>query len=229
MKYTIFIVAAVLLLAGSIFAYMNLKGDDEQNNAVVEADVDKSGQDDDTSVEDDVEEDEADVSEKDEEKIDIFKDDDNAVECEEQVQPFSMEFVTDVSATSELSEYNMTHYAKRVVDDDLSTAWVEGVKGQGEGESITLKFDDEYEVKGLRIYSGYQKKADLYKKNSRPEKLRVTFADGSSEVCELRDVNDMQELAFKNAVVTDKITIAIEAVYKGSKYEDTVISEIYIY
>lgn len=223
-KYTILIVVAVLLLAGgSVLAYMGLNGGAEQGSETVETDVDKSGKD------DDAEEDKTDVSEKVEEKIDIFNDDENAVECEAQAQAFSMEHVINISATSELSEYNMTHYAKRVVDDDLSTAWVEGVKGQGEGESITLQFDDEYEVKGLRIYSGYQKKADLYQKNSRPAKLRITFADGSSEVCELRDVNDMQELAFKNTVVTDKITIAIEEVYKGSKYEDTVISEIYIY
>ena len=54
---------------------------------------------------------------------------------------FSMSNVTYVSSTSSLSEYNMTHSPERVIDGDLSTAWVEGADGQGIGEAITLYFD----------------------------------------------------------------------------------------
>lgn len=141
----------------------------------------------------------------------------------------SMSAVATVSATSALSEYNMTHSSDRIMDNDTSTAWVEGVAGQGEGESVTFTFDGVYKVSGFVIYGGYQKNSDLYYKNSRPAFLKVTYSDGSSQVCNLSDTLGAQTFTLANPMETSSLTFTIQSVYAGNKYEDTVISEISIF
>ena len=142
---------------------------------------------------------------------------------------FDMSNITHASATSSLSEYNMTHSPERIFDGDISTAWVEGVNGQGIGETITIYFDKEYLLSKAVVHAGYQKNSELYEKNSRPKELQISFSDGSSQVYTLQDINAKQEIILEKAVITNYISFTIQSVYPGSKYEDTVISEIYLY
>lgn len=144
-------------------------------------------------------------------------------------QPFSMENISYISATSQLSEYDMTHSADRLIDGDISTAWVEGMSGQGIRESVSVRFDDEYLINGIKINAGYQKNDELYNKNSRPAKIGIAFSDGTYEVHELDDVNNVQDIVFNKPVFSKSISLIIEDVYSGTKYEDTAISEISIY
>ncbi|MGN0400418.1 MAG: NADase-type glycan-binding domain-containing protein [Blautia sp.] len=148
---------------------------------------------------------------------------------DQSIPSVTMSAVTTVSDTSALSEYNMTHSSDRIMDNNTVTAWVEGVSGQGEGESVTFTFDGVYKVSGFVIYGGYQKSSDLYYKNSRPASLLITCSDGSSQVCNLSDILGAQTVTFANPVETDSLTITIQSVYAGNKYEDTVISEISIF
>lgn len=143
--------------------------------------------------------------------------------------PFNMSKIEKISATSELAEYNMVHSAERIADGDSSTAWVEGVAGMGVGEMVSIYFDGEYLIQGISIGAGYQKNMDLYDKNSRPAEICISFSDGTYEVHTLKDINDYQDVVFDKVKYTDYISLTIEAVYPGSKYEDTVISEVYIY
>lgn len=142
---------------------------------------------------------------------------------------FDMSNITYASATSSLSEYNMTHSPERIFDGDISTAWVEGVNGQGIGEAITLYFDSEYILNKVVINAGYQKNSEIYGKNSRPKELKISFSDGSSQVYTLQDINTKQEIILEKAVITKYISFTIQSVYQGNKYEDTVISEIHLY
>lgn len=144
-------------------------------------------------------------------------------------EPFRMSYIEEVSATSALSEYNMTHNSGRVIDGDNTTAWVEGAEGQGIEETITIYFDGSYQIQGMTIYAGYQKSSDLYQKNSRPQEMKISFSDGSSTYYELKDINGAQDIILEKSVVTDFVSFTIESVYAGYKYEDTAISEIYIY
>lgn len=144
-------------------------------------------------------------------------------------QPFSMENISYISATSQLSEYDMTHSADRLIDGDISTAWVEGMSGQGIRESVSVRFDDEYLINGIKINAGYQKNDELYNKNSRPAKIGIAFSDGTYEVHELDDVNNVQDIVFNKPVFSKSNSLIIEDVYSGTKYEDTAISEISIY
>lgn len=147
----------------------------------------------------------------------------------DKISKITMSSINKITATSELSEYNMTHSAERICDGSLDTAWVEGALGQGVGESVMITFDNTYEVSGIRINAGYQKTAALYNSNSRPSQLLLTFSDDSSQLFSLEDICGMQSIQFQTPVQTDYIKITIEGVFAGSKYEDTVISEIELY
>ena len=75
---------------------------------------------------------------------------------------------------------------ENATDDDTTTAWVEGVKGNGEGEWIFLSLLDmrltsehtlrsgPVKLKGFIIWPGYQKSGDLMQKNAAPRQLEVT-------------------------------------------------------
>ena len=137
-----------------------------------------------------------------------------------------MRYVKDVSASSYLSEKNIKHVTDRIMDGDTTTAWVEGVEGNGEGESITFTFGDLYVVSDIKIWNGYQKSEDLYYKNARPSELELEFSDGSTERILLQDMaSGFQEFALERHV-TSYVKVKIISTYEGSKYEDTVISEI---
>lgn len=142
---------------------------------------------------------------------------------------FSMEKVIGVSSTSHLVEKNFVHKEDRVIDKDISTAWVEGVEGQGEGEEVKLVFDKSYLINGFVIHAGYHKNEKVYEKNSRPSQIEVFFSDGSSETFNLKDVREAQEVKFSEPVETDSVSFVVRSVYPGSKYKDTVISEIVLY
>lgn len=94
---------------------------------------------------------------------------------------------------------------------------------------ILFSFNGTYTVSGIEIYSGYQKSADLYQKNSRPQDVRIVFSDGTEESFTLDDIDGIQTLYFSKGMNTDTLTLYIESVYPGTKYEDTVISEINLF
>lgn len=144
-------------------------------------------------------------------------------------ETISMSDIAQISATSYLTEKTTAHTPDRIADGSLSTAWVEGAEGQGLGESVSLQFTGTYLVTGLRIYAGYQKSEDLYYKNSRPQSIMVTFSDGTQETFSLEDQMGEQQLTLTQPRATESVTITIEAVYPGSRYQDTVISDLSLF
>lgn len=149
-------------------------------------------------------------------------------EEESETPTVSMDAVSSVSATSYLieEEYDLSHEPSNLFDESLANAWVEAVPGYGEGEAVTVQLDAIYKVSGFTINAGYQKNDDVFGKNSRPAALLVTFSDGTGIDITLKDVNEQQQVIFPSAVETSSITLTIQSVYPGSKYEDTVISEL---
>lgn len=144
----------------------------------------------------------------------------------ETLQNVDMSKIDSISATSALSEYDMTYSPDRAIDGDLATAWVEGVDGPGEHEAIVCRFNDAYQVSGFHINAGYQKNQDIYSKNSRPAQIQVTDDEGQKYLYDLQDLNGVQTIEFTAPLKTNSITIEIISVYYGTKYEDTAISEI---
>lgn len=150
---------------------------------------------------------------------------------------------TGITASSTLVEAGQDHSAAVLRDHDLTTAWSEGVSGNGEGESITLTAETAQKVHGIRIAPGFQKNQDLLKKNGRPTRLRFTFSDGTELEKEVpmnaagASVGSSWEsgrewldfVSFGREIETEWIKITIVSAQAGTKYEDTCISEIVVY
>ncbi|HFI0237113.1 TPA: DUF805 domain-containing protein [Streptococcus suis] len=136
--------------------------------------------------------------------------------------------ITNISATSYLSEpqHHLEHLPKNVIDGDRTTAWVENVNGQGIQESITLTLDGVYNISQMSIYSGYQLSDDIYYKNSRPARIRLTFSDNSYQELDINDQMGEQLIELPQSVNTSSVTVTILKTYFGNKYEDTAISDI---
>lgn len=151
-------------------------------------------------------------------------------------------------ATSELdvvSKDNATYVAGNAIDGNYSTSWVEGVEGCGEGQMITLKFDQPHNISELCIYNGFLKDWARYVKNGKVITVVVDFCNGQAEQIDLNYNADLPEeeipftqdvletckteIVLEQECVTDTINITIINAIPGSKYYDTAISEIEVY
>lgn len=126
--------------------------------------------------------------------------------------------------------------AMNVGDLDSRTAWVEGVKGDGIGESITLTLKKPIEVDQIGIIPGYTKSRELYFANNRVAEVKIVIDNTYTITKSLEDeylsfspsspkAYQMIDLG-KYGKPVKTIVITITKVYKGTKYDDTCISEI---
>ncbi len=143
--------------------------------------------------------------------------------------------ISDITSSSHLANetYGNTtyvHSAEQAFDNDLSTCWSEGVDGYGVGESITVFFDNTYEISEFSLYNSLCTNEDLFYKNTRLQSISVILSNGNSYDFECADgwENRNNTFSFGENVETSSLTIIIQSVYAGNKYEDTCISEISI-
>lgn len=128
-------------------------------------------------------------------------------------------------ASSELDGYPATN----AVDKDPATAWVEGAPSSGVGEWLTFNNDQSVLVKKIAIYAGYGKSRKTYYENNRVKQVRIKTEGVGRQLGKsylLKDTMGLQYLEFDYPVCLSGVTVTIEDVYKGSKYDDTPISEI---
>jgi len=64
-----------------------------------------------------------------------------------------------------------------LLDKDAKTAWVEGEKGDGIGESVTIEAGETLQ-EAINLRNGYQKSQALFNANSRVKRLRLTLFSG---------------------------------------------------
>ncbi len=136
------------------------------------------------------------------------------------------------ASASSILDYSTNYETLNMFDNDFSTAWVEGVSGNGEGEIIFIGIIDEnYRVSGISLINGYTKSEDLYYKNARLKTATVmitTASDVYMEEVALKDnILDYQNIDFGQIYEDVKsVEIIIGESYEGSKYEDLCISEL---
>ncbi len=132
-----------------------------------------------------------------------------------------------------------------IKDNDLTTAWIEGVKGDGIGETIRFFTNKSHNlgvtllIDSIGIVNGYTKSPTTFRNNSRVKKLFVRFEVDNDYDPEykkplvkpimLLDTPEMQIIRFKTPVKATDIEFKIAEIYKGEKYEDTAISEVKFY
>jgi len=142
-----------------------------------------------------------------------------------------------VSATSRLDPQGDNNYdAQNVQDDDLTTAWVEGANGYGQGESLRFRLTADYGpgayVSGFSINNGYCKSNDAWNENSRVRVLAVYVNDTILERIVIADTPERQTFTFLNSYYVSKgdvLVFEIAEVYKGTTYTDTCISELNLF
>lgn len=129
-------------------------------------------------------------------------------------------------ASTELKETTITHYAQRVLDGKLETAWCEGVKGVGVGQWIRISnaAEKELEIIAIEIKGGYQADQKRLDNNGWPTELLIECEGGYSQKVDFYDYDAVFLLDMP--VKTDWVKLTILNAMPGVKYEDTCISEI---
>ncbi|MEP4531488.1 MAG: hypothetical protein ABJ004_00270 [Cyclobacteriaceae bacterium] len=147
-----------------------------------------------------------------------------------------------VTASSYLTSQGTNNYEPSNAHDlNYQNAWVEGVDGYGIGEFLTYEFAPESpRITEIIIVNGYVKSQNSWSSNSRVKKLRVYCNDEPIADLNLKDVRAEQRFKIQpigNSQRTDfdllkqqkpwALKFEILAVYEGTRYSDTVVSEIY--
>ncbi len=146
----------------------------------------------------------------------------------------------EVTASSNLAPTgDLTYDGSNAHDNSYKTAWVEGVKGYGIGEYLTYTFaGNSPRVTDVIVVNGYVKSAKAWKNNSRVKTLKMYIDGKPYALLELKDIMGEQSFHFppigndpnqeQEEDVPDRtLKFEIVDVYKGDKYDDTAISEIY--
>jgi hypothetical protein len=129
-----------------------------------------------------------------------------------------------VTASSELSPIP-AYGVQQLFDGRRETGWAEGATGTGEGESITFSFSEPQQFTGLQLANGFQRSKEHFYANARPKVLSVT-ADSLPFVVLAENKMGIQQLEFPHSVTSDKLSLSIDKVQPGTKYNDMVMSEL---
>lgn len=132
------------------------------------------------------------------------------------------------SASSELKEATTTYHAGNVLDRNLSTAWVEGVRGVGTNEWIKLETTDgsKMDVSAIEFSLGFQKSNQLLQNNGWPNKVLIECEGGYIQEAEFYSCFNSSVVILDQSQITSWIKITILDAFTGTKYADTCISEI---
>jgi hypothetical protein len=172
-------------------------------------------------------------------------------------QPFSEQNLPPEVAVSKLessstlkSDGKNSYSVKNLFDGDLSTCWAEGKKGWGIGEWIRISMHPGTTIYKISIANGYQKSKKLYYQNGAVKKIEIGVeywngesksfkitldnmgytADSLQSEGDFHDVFPVIRIGdYADLDPMKKITLKILEVYTGTKYEDTCISEIFLY
>lgn len=138
-----------------------------------------------------------------------------------------------VVASSVLSSQGSASYrASNIIDCNHETAWVEGVSGYGVGQWIEFRdISPDGDITAIHILNGYVKSDRAWSENARVKRLKVYYNDRPICILELQDSRSMQVFPVQDFLggkhYINKLRFEIMEVYSGTKYQDTVISEIY--
>ncbi len=145
-----------------------------------------------------------------------------------------------ISASSFLkSNYkNIDYVARNAYDLSYKTAWVEGVEGYGIGESLKYTFPATHpRITSIIILNGYVKSEKAWRENSRVKQLKLYIDGIPTALLNLEDTRNEQIFTVEPIGNSDRssfegkpwwtLKFEITEVYKGEKYSDTAITEIY--
>ena len=117
--------------------------------------------------------------------------------------------------------------AASAVDGEEGTSWQEGASGVGEGETLTIHLDREYNVKYLLLKLGSWQSESSFTQNCRPQTLTIDFGE---ESIQMTFPDEMREfcVTLSKDIKTDTVTFRIDSAYAGTSWSETCISEVEI-
>lgn len=148
-----------------------------------------------------------------------------------------------VSTSSDLPLSEKWNYKSiNLSDFSYETAWVEGVKNNGIGETIEFSFTPTHpRITEVIITNGYVRTYTAWKNNSRVKTLKMYANNKPIAILKLKDVYADQYFKLDTIIghsdrenyekLKEKenwiVKFEILEVYQGDKYDDTAITEIY--
>ncbi len=148
----------------------------------------------------------------------------------------------EVTASSYLKSQGDNNYEpKNAHDLNYKNAWVEGVSGYGIGEYLLYTFEGASpRITEIIVVNGYVKSKLAWENNSRVKKLKVYIDNKPYAILNLKDIRGSQSFKVEPIGNSDRedwnvlktkpdwtLKFEILDVYKGLKYDDVAISEIY--
>lgn len=132
------------------------------------------------------------------------------------------------NSSSTIVQQGTTNDPILLFDGRDDTNWQEGVSGYGIGESISFSFDSYYDVKFFGFKLGNWKTDDYYYGNAKPKTITFIIGDYVGQVTFDGD-REVEWVELTESVNADSVTLFIDDVYRGTKWEDTCITEITVY
>ena len=133
--------------------------------------------------------------------------------------------VTSSVFTEVLGGERVYYLGKNLLDDDPSTAWVEGHPGDGVGEWVDLLVPEVSSFHSLTVRNGFQANAEWYHKNGRVRGYRILVDEVEVHRGELPDRMGEQEITFA-PVEGQVLRFEVTSIYEGTHYTDLVISDL---
>jgi len=141
-------------------------------------------------------------------------------------QPGATATVRDVKASSEFpSDADGSYFAVQASDGVRDTFWCEGNKtSDGVGEWVELMFDAPTPVRAVEVCTGMCT-VDAFLRGNAPSKITLQFPDGSTQALDLTMALVPQKYAL-SPVTAASVKVRVDAVRKGSEFNDACLSEL---
>ncbi len=136
--------------------------------------------------------------------------------------------VASAEASSTISQKNTDNGPMRLFDGREDTSWQEGVDGYGVGESVSCTFNKTSQVKYLAFKLGNWRNEKYFSGNAVPKTLTLIFGDYETQITFSGEMKE-EWVELPDGVSADGMTFIIDEVYKGTSWDDTVITNITIY
>ncbi|MYM54490.1 HEAT repeat domain-containing protein [Thalassovita mangrovi] len=121
------------------------------------------------------------------------------------------------------SQSGNSYGPRNLSDGNPNTAWCEGVRGPGIGETITLHIDEGASFRRLQIANGYGKSQAAFQANGRPRLIEITTDRTPPTQVVLIDQPGMLPVPLLQSAEYKWVRLRILSVYPGMKYDDTCV------
>lgn len=125
-------------------------------------------------------------------------------------------------------DVSIDNHGWKAFDGISETSWQEGRDNDGIGEFVQVSLDRSRQVQVLTFLLGNHRSDKWFIENNRPKQLQLRLDQQTFDV-EFPDEMEEFAVVFSQPVSMSELQVVIRDVYPGTKYNDTIISEIGIY